>query len=362
MNPAEIRQQFARARATGLRAREAAESLGLSEGSALAAHTGEHEAPLKSQALRPDWLKLLESLEACGPLMALTRNDSVVHEKTGIYSNLSQQGQVGMALGADIDLRLFFSHWHAGMAVAEPTGNPAKTSLQFFDRHGSAVHKIFTRESTHLGAWARAIAQASSPEQAVAFDLPAPGTGNSTPPKPPEEPYLEALAPAVKQAWRAMTDTHQFFGLLRRFELQRQQAFRLVEKEYAHRVQPSAVREMLMEAAFAGLPIMCFVSNPGCIQIHSGPVERVEPMTIQGKAWLNVLDPGFNLHLREDLIAEVWVVEKPTSDGIVTSLEVFDAQGGAMAMFFGARKPGQAELPGWRVILGHLQETSGVAA
>jgi putative hemin transport protein len=56
------------------------------------------------------------------------------------------------------------------------------------------------------------------------------------------------------------------------------------------------------------------------------------------------------------------VVEKPTSDGIVTSLEVFDAQGGAMAMFFGARKPGQAELPGWRVILGHLQETSGVAA
>jgi len=119
MNPAEIRQQFARARATGLRAREAAESLGLSEGSALAAHTGEHEAPLKSQALRPDWLKLLESLEACGPLMALTRNDSVVHEKTGIYSNLSQQGQVGMALGADIDLRLFFSHWHAGMAGAE---------------------------------------------------------------------------------------------------------------------------------------------------------------------------------------------------------------------------------------------------
>ena len=107
---------------------------------------------------------------------------------------------------------------------------------------------------------------------------------------------------------------------------------------------------------------MCFVSTPGCIQIHSGPVVRVEPMTIQGKAWLNVLDPGFNLHLREDLIAEVWVVEKPTSDGIVTSLEVFDAQGGAMAMFFGARKPGQAELPGWRVILGHLQETSGVAA
>ena len=162
-------------------------------------------------------------------------------------------------------------------------------------------------------------------------------------------------ATAFAAAWGAMTDTHQFFPLLKQFGLERQQGFRLVEGRYTHRVEKAAVRELLMEAAFDGTPIMVFVGSPGCIQIHTGPVQRVEPMEVQGKTWLNVLDSGFNLHLREDLIQDVWVVEKPTADGTVTSVEAFDARGELMAMFFGARKPGQVELLAWRDIVAHLQ-------
>ena len=119
---------------------------------------------------------------------------------------------------------------------------------------------------------------------------------------------------------------------------------------------------LLNDAAFDGTPIMVFVGSPGCIQIHSGPVVRIEPMEMKGHGngngegaapmrWLNVLDPGFNLHMREDRIASVWIVEKPTSDGIVTSVEAFDHAGELMAMFFGARKPGQPEREEWRRIV-----------
>jgi len=41
--------------------------------------------------------------------------------------------------------------------------------------------------------------------------------------------------------------------------------------------------------------------------------------------WLNVLDPDFNLHVRVDLIHSSWIVRKPTSEGIVTSLETYNA-------------------------------------
>ena len=58
------------------------------------------------------------------------------------------------------------------------------------------------------------------------------------------------------------------------------------------------------------------------------------------------------LHLREDAITDVWVVEKPTTDGVVTSVELFDASGELMAMFFGDRKPGQPERQDWRAIVG----------
>jgi len=66
--------------------------------------------------------------------------------------------------------------------------------------------------------------------------------------------------------------------------------------------------------------------------------------------WINVLDPGFNLHLREDLVTQVWLVKKPTTDGVVTSIELFDAQGEFIAYFFGKRKPGIPETTGWRML------------
>jgi putative hemin transport protein len=356
INNPDIREAFAQARASGLRAREAAEAIGLSEGAALAAHTEAHNARLQCQPLRPDWLRLLKSLEDCGPLMALTRNDSVVHEKTGVYQTLSQHGHVGMALGHEIDLRLFFNHWHAGFAMAEPASDAAKTSLQFFNRHGTAVHKIFPREQTDLVHWARCVAAATDPSQAVVFEPVAPKKAQ------PAAPREGVDAVAFEQAWSAMTDTHCFFGLLKRFGLQRQSAFRLVKGRYSRQLPTTALRELLLESAFDGLPIMCFVGSPGCIQIHTGPVKRVEPMAMQGKQWLNVLDPGFNLHLLEDLVAEVWVVEKPTADGMVTSVEAFDADGELMAMFFGARKPGQPELLRWREIVAGLRHSAVATA
>jgi putative hemin transport protein len=113
---------------------------------------------------------------------------------------------------------------------------------------------------------------------------------------------------------------------------------------------------------------MVFVGSPGCIQIHTGPVVRVEPMEMPARGdaapmrWLNVLDPGFNLHLREDRIASVWIVEKPTSDGHVTSVEAFDSEGELMAMFFGARKPGMPEREDWRKLVRGLARLPAAAA
>ncbi len=97
---------------------------------------------------------------------------------------------------------------------------------------------------------------------------------------------------------------------------------------------------------------MVFTGNPGMIQIHSGVVSKVMAMG----PWINVLDPDFNLPLRTDLVAEAWIVRKPTVDGLVCSLELFDQHGDVIAMFFGERKPGQAELCEWRALLDQLRE------
>ena len=62
-----------------------------------------------------------------------------VHERHGRYLDIQADGPVGPVLGPDIDLRLFFNSWKHFYAVSEN----GRHSLQFFDRGGEAVHKVY---------------------------------------------------------------------------------------------------------------------------------------------------------------------------------------------------------------------------
>ena len=342
---AAIRAAFAQARAQGLRARDAALSIGLSEGAVVAAHAGVHEQPMQVQPLQAQWFDILSALQPCGPLMGLTRNASVVHEKDGIYQGFTKEGPVGLCNNEDIDLRLFFMHWHAGFAVTESGRDSTPMySLQFYDAQGIAVHKIYTRSQTDMQAWHAVVARFVDGQKHYTFTVAASRAAIA------DDASIDAVG--LRKAWAAMTDTHEVFGLLKTWGCERQQSFRLTQGEFCESLHPlHAVTTLLEQSAATALPIMVFVGSKGCIQIHSGPVAHIKAMTTSdGSDWLNVLDPGFSLHLRRDLIVSAWLVRKPTTDGIVTSVELFDASGDVVAMFFGVRKPGQPELQAWRTL------------
>lgn len=350
MPPAALRAAFAERRRERQRHRDIAEQLGVSEGGLIAAHVGAHDAasPLRARRLRPEWPQTIAGLEAAGDVMALTRNASCVHEKIGTYRDASHSGAMGLVLGT-IDLRLFYGRWAHGFAVDEGLEDGAlQQSLQFFDAQGTAIHKVFAKPQTRLEPWAALVAQQASPDQATGL-VPVPPPAAS-----PEAPDAQIDVAAFRDGWAALQDTHEFFGLLRQHGLSRTQALRLADPARVQRLDAAALRRTLEAAAAEALPIMVFVGNPGIIQIHTGPVQRVVPMG----PWINVLDPGFNLHLREDRIAQVWRVEKPTADGAVTSIECFDAAGDTIAMLFGERKPGRAELPAWRVLVERVREAA----
>jgi putative hemin transport protein len=339
-SPLQAQWQALRAAKPGLRNRDAAAALGVSEAELLAAAIG-----AGVQRLRPDWRALFAGLPALGRVMALTRNESVVHERKGAYNAASFEGHVGLVLGDDIDLRIFLNRWAFGFAVSEESRRGTLNSLQMFDRGGTAVHKIYAQPDTDAVAWVNLVAALRAGEQDAPLDLSAPSA------KAAPQPDSAIDADGLIQGWAALQDTHHFQPLLNRFKATPTQAFRLARGHFAWRLSASAVRGLLNAAAAQAVPIMVFVGNPGIIQIHSGPVARIQ---VIGE-WLNVLDPDFNLHLREDHIAEVWRVEKPTADGVVTSVEVFDAAGERMATFFGTRKPGQPELTAWRHLAQSLE-------
>lgn len=340
-----IRQVFTTMRQEKARHRDIAEKLNISEGELIAAHVGVTESRLQAVRLNDDFSSLIGALEPVGDVLALTRNASCVHEKTGTYRKVSRNGGVGLALG-EIDLRIFYSQWVHGFAVTETNDDAQQQSLQFYDKSGTAIHKIFLKPQSDKAAFDALVTQYTGDNQSTGITtLPAS-------PAPAETPDAQIDVAGFKQAWANLKDTHEFFGVLKQFNVSRLQSMRLGDKEFVQQVPTTTVRTLLEAAAAQSVSIMVFVGNPGMIQIHSGPVEKIAVMG----PWVNVLDPRFNLHLREDHIASAWVVKKPTEDGLVTSLELFDADGQTIAMFFGERKPGKPELTSWRALIDQLQK------
>ena len=327
-----------------IRARNAAEELGVSEGELLASRVGDDAIRLKD-----DIENILKAIEPFGEVMALTRNEDCVHERKGVYSNISFEAagpkmKVGLAVNPDIDLRMFMSHWKFFFAATEQTRGGPKKSLQFFNKAGEAIHKIYLTNNSVESEYDKFVEAFKADEQpnfivVEAYDAPR-----------PEQPDEAIDVEGLKEAWRGLQDTHDFYPMLMKFRVGREQAHRLCGDEFAYELEHVAIREVLEKARDKGCEIMVFVGNKGCIQIHTGPVNKL----LEHETWYNVMDPKFNLHLNETGVNNVWVTLKPTEDGVVTAVEVFAKNGDLMATFFGKRKPGIPELPLWREVVSEL--------
>lgn len=314
----------------GKYARDIAGLMNISEAELTFARVG-HDA----WRLRGDVREILAALESVGETKCICRNDYAVHEQVGAFTHQHLSGHAGLILNPRaLDLRLFLNQWASVFHISEATAHGERQSIQFFDHLGDALLKVYATDNTDLTAWGdlltRFIFAGNPPLALKTADVPAHA----------ENPD----ASLVDTEWRAMTDVHQFFSLLKRHNLSRQQAFRLVGDDLACRVDNTALAQLLETARQDGNEIMIFVGNRGCVQIFTGVVEKLMPM----KGWLNIFNPAFTLHLLEGAIAESWFTRKPTADGHVTSLELFAADGTQIAQLYGQRSEGEPEQSQWR--------------
>lgn len=320
-----------------MRIRNAAAELGVSEAELLITNIGEGVT-----ILAPQFAGILTDVEVLGKVMALTRNNECVHERKGIYKNADfSSPHAQLFVGEDIDLRIFLSHWKYAFAVIDGD----KRSLQFFGKDGLALHKIYLTKDSNVAAYDALVEKYRSEDQFQNFIF------DKIEGKTKEIKDTEVNQQAFQQAWSQLKDTHDFFSMTRKFGVSRTQALRLASKEFVTKISKDKVEILLQEASKKSLPIMVFVGNRGIIQIHTGEVKNI----VWHNNWINVLDPDFNLHLDNSEIAEVYVVKKPTVDGLVHAVEVFNKNGDFIVQFFGKRKPGIPELDGWKTLVEQLE-------
>lgn len=323
----------------GLRARDLSEKLGISEAELVAANVGHGTTAISAN---PD--DIMGMVPALGEVMALTRTPSVVHEKIGVYDNYQSGAHASMVLTENVDLRIFPRHWVHAYAVETVGENGPRRSVQVFDAAGDAVHKVHLRDASNHDQWATLIETLALPQQTDR-----PEVVERVGPSPAQE--RPEKADELRAAWDAMTDTHQFMTLTSRLKMNRLGAYRVAGAPYVRRLSEDAVDTVLEKLGEADVPVMIFVGNHGCIQIHSGEINTLKRMGL----WNNVMDPGFNLHLRSDHVAEVYEVRKPTKRGEALSVEAFDKDGAIILQIFGMRAKGIDRVADFDAIVRNLE-------
>ncbi len=320
-----------------LRIKNAAQQLGVSEAELLVTNVGNGVAVLK-----PEFSEILQEIEKLGKVMALTRNDECVHERKGVYQNPDfSNPHAQLFVGEDIDLRIFLNSWKFAFSVIEGD----RKSFQFFGKDGLALHKIYLTKDSNEEEFDQLTQKYKSENQSSEITTEAIVSKNI------EKPDSEIDIDGFRKAWIELKDTHDFFGITRKFGLTRTQALRLAPEGYTRKIENSKAVNLLEDSSAKKIPIMVFVSNRGIIQIHTGEVKKV----MWHQQWFNVMDPNFNLHLDTTKIAETWVVKKPTEDGDVTAVEVFNKDGEFIVQFFGKRKPGIPELQEWKDLVKNIE-------
>ncbi len=294
--------------------------------------------------LSGNWKHLLKEMPQLGPIRCHTANRAIAHDRFGPYRWVRFIFSAGQTGGPEVDLRLFMKNWQHGFAVTEeqPDGTPER-SLRFFDKYGDPIHKIFLTPESHLAAFEAITTRYRSTDQ---------GRGEPFPTKvrKPEKPDAEIDLEAFRTRWRKMWDTHQFFSLHRKFGLTRMQALRLGPPELVTPMPRDVARTLFENGAQRNVPFMTFSGNRGCLQIHNGTASRFA----NGGDWFRVRESDFHLDIHEPSIAHAWVVRKPTLFGNVTSVELFDAEGENVAVFYGKRGRLEKEHTDWRALVEEL--------
>jgi putative hemin transport protein len=330
-----------------IRIRDAAKELGTSEVQLLATKLGE-----KIIRLQGPWPELLKSFSSLGRVMSLTRNDACILEHKGSFQDVGIVGEGAHAMATvigPIESRVFFAAWGFAFAAIEEKSDRILKSIQVFDKAGDAITKIYLQEKSNEEAFQKIIDDFRSADQNPELEVNAYPKEVFTGPSDRE---------AFLKGWSQLQDTHEFSRLIKTHNVHRYDAVEIAGGKFSYQVDASVSPRLILEAAASSkFPIMIFAGNRGNLQIHQGKVRTIRVLD-QGhgapQQWLNVLDPDFNMHLRMDFVHTAWVVKKPTKDGHVTSVELFDRDKNFIVQFFGLRKPGIPEREEWRGIIEKL--------
>jgi putative hemin transport protein len=293
----------------------------------------------KTLYLKPAWEEIVKAFEKAGTFTVRTASGGIAIEQTGVIDEvfLRGEGQFASVVQDDMDLRFLLKR------LARAEVHPAHTTIDIFNEAGVLATSFHGADDAGK-ATIEAIARRFGTDHAEAQIS---NAGNRRPGLSDKDVDVEA----VRADWKAMTNVHHFEALLAKHRVGRLQAFRLMNGDFTHELAPDAFPDLLKKLDATGEQVMVFVANRGFVQIFSGPARAPKRV---GHGW-EIVHELSKVFIPESALNHLWLVNKPTAAGIISSLEIVsESEDQALASIFGRHPHGDPQPASWLELLNTL--------
>jgi len=260
--------------------------------------------------------RIARELPRLGGAVAVTMNTAAVMTQIGSYAAPRFAGAPLTPFSEATCLRLYRPAMETTLAVERMPANRLPCSLQFFSETGAVLHKSFLTDVGDDFAFGQ-LADAWT------------SSGDTAGPEPRLSPVAaEPTGDCALQIDSIFGDN----GLARRAALPDWGA------NWAWRVSPHLVFDLLVLVSEVRMPLVVAMGNAGAMQVHRGPLEKV-----RRSGALTVLASGHvTASFEHNEIEEAWVTRIRHEGQSVHVLELYDWRFHCVAMFsaLGLPNPG----------------------
>lgn len=157
----------------------------------------------------------------------------------------------------------------------------------------------------------------------------------------------------IRRSWSEMRGALDLNELLSKIKASRLDVYQLIGIDYAMQIEKDAIYDILKGVVDYNIPILMSMGNGAVLQTYQGLIHKISS---KGN-WISILDGESSFHLQEERIHHVWIVKKPSINGMHISMELFDQSGDVLAIFSGADVGGISQCK-WRKLVEQISSQS----
>ncbi len=280
--------------------RDAAKELGVSELELVAVLDG-----VEFWDARPE--DILGDLHQLGTVMSMVRSDHAVSEVNQTFPKWQlREGEKNTVSEGALTLQLDVERLkHILLKV-----DGKRHSLQFFDASGACLQKVVVAARSDLGALAQ-LRSKYALEKAPELKVEA---GSAL-----EADHAAVDPQAIQESWASLAGPQQANVLFETLNIKRWQALEALGQDVAHCLKDLAPMTLLKHLADSKLAVRHSLSNGPVSQSFEGRFKNIQ----DAMGFSNVLDAGFNLHLRSDAVCGVWLLKSEGGEAEQHWIEVY---------------------------------------